>query len=122
MAQTAAHLVDHIIPRMPVRQLVLSLPIPLHYLLATHPCLITPVLQVIHHAISTSLIKPSLIKQAGLKRIEAQTGAITLIKRFGSAANLNIHQHRMEFDWVNSIREGDPEFHRVRSTITEQLS
>ena len=29
MAQTAAHLVDHIIPRVPVRQWVLSLPIPL---------------------------------------------------------------------------------------------
>ncbi|MDP1786317.1 MAG: transposase zinc-binding domain-containing protein [Nitrosomonas sp.] len=57
MAQTAAHLVDHIIPRVPVRQWVLSLPIPLRYLLAAHPRLITPVLQVIHRAISTSLIK-----------------------------------------------------------------
>ena len=28
MAQTAAHLVDHVIPRVPVRQWVLSLPIP----------------------------------------------------------------------------------------------
>jgi len=57
MAQTAAHLVDHIIPRVPVRQWVPSLPIPLRYLLAAHPRLITPVLQVIHRAISTSLIK-----------------------------------------------------------------
>jgi hypothetical protein len=32
MAQTAAHLVDHILPRVPVRQGVLSLPIPLRYL------------------------------------------------------------------------------------------
>ena len=29
MAQTAAHLVDHVIPHVPVRQWVLSLPIPL---------------------------------------------------------------------------------------------
>jgi hypothetical protein len=34
MAQTAAHLVDHIIPNVRVRQWVLSLPIPLRYLLA----------------------------------------------------------------------------------------
>jgi len=34
MAQTAAHLVDHVIPRVPVRQWVLSLPIPLRLLLA----------------------------------------------------------------------------------------
>ena len=43
MAQTAAHLVDHIIPQVPVRQWVLSLPIPLRYLLAAHPYLLTPI-------------------------------------------------------------------------------
>jgi len=47
MAQTAAHLVDHIIPRVPVRQWVLSLPIPLRYLLAAHPHLLTPVLTTV---------------------------------------------------------------------------
>ena len=35
MAQTAAHLVDHVIPHVPVRQWVLSLAIPLRLLLAT---------------------------------------------------------------------------------------
>ncbi len=34
MSQTAAHLVEHVIPRVPVRQWVLSLPIPLRLLLA----------------------------------------------------------------------------------------
>jgi len=53
MTQTAAHLVDHVVPNVPVRQWVLSLPIPLRFLLAAHPRLITPVLQVIHRAIST---------------------------------------------------------------------
>ena len=32
MVQTAAHLVDHVIPHVPVRQWVLSLPIPLRLL------------------------------------------------------------------------------------------
>ena len=50
--------------------------------------LLTSILHVIHRAISTFLIK-----QAGLKRTEAQTGAITLLQHFGSAANLNIHLH-----------------------------
>ena len=35
MAETAAHRVDHVIPHVPVRQWVLSLPIPLRLLLAT---------------------------------------------------------------------------------------
>lgn len=44
MAQSAAHLVDHAIPRVPVRQWVLSLPIPLRLLLAAQPKLLTLVL------------------------------------------------------------------------------
>ena len=48
MAQTAAHLVDHVIPHVPVRQWVLiwvmRLPIPLRLLLAAQPQLVTPVL------------------------------------------------------------------------------
>jgi len=43
MAQTAAHLVDHVIPRVPVRQWVRSLPIPQRLLLAAQPKLVTPV-------------------------------------------------------------------------------
>ena len=43
LARTAAHLVDHVIPHVPVRQWVLSLPIPLRLLLATQPKRVTPV-------------------------------------------------------------------------------
>ncbi|MDP3662818.1 MAG: IS91 family transposase [Nitrosomonas sp.] len=116
MAQTAAHLVDHVIPNVPVRQWVLSLPIPLRYLFAAHPHLISPVLQVISRAISTFLIK-----QAGFKRPDAQTGAITLIQRFGSAANLNIHLHCLVLDGVYRIQNDTVEFLSVRSPTVDQL-
>ena len=88
MTQSAANLVDHVIPRVPVRQWVLSFPIPLRILFAAYPQLLTPVLQVIHRVIAGFLLK-----QAGLKGGAAHTGAVTLIQRFGSAANLNIHLH-----------------------------
>lgn len=52
MAQTAAHLVEHVIPRVPVRQWVLSFPIPLRFRLASHPHLLSPVLQVIFMRVS----------------------------------------------------------------------
>lgn len=51
MAQTAAHLVDRVIPSVPVRQWVLSFPISLRYLFASNPDLLSPVLQVIHRAL-----------------------------------------------------------------------
>jgi hypothetical protein len=40
MSQTAAHLVDHVIPHVPMLQGVLSLPIPLRVLLAAQPGLV----------------------------------------------------------------------------------
>ncbi|MGH8586280.1 MAG: hypothetical protein ACREWE_08900 [Gammaproteobacteria bacterium] len=40
MAEIAAHLVDHVIPRVPVPQWVLSFPIPLRCLFAAHPGLL----------------------------------------------------------------------------------
>lgn len=55
--QTVAHLVNHVIPNVPVLPWVLSLPIPLRVLLAAHPHLLSPVFQVISRAISTFLIK-----------------------------------------------------------------
>ena len=71
MAQTASHLVDHVFPHVPVRQWVLSLPIPLRLLLAAQPKLVTPELQVVHRAITRFLLD-----QAGLKADEpVQTSA-----------------------------------------------
>ena len=73
---------------MPVRQRVLSLPSPLRVLLAAQPELVTPVLQVVQRVIARHLLDP-----AGLESDEGHGGAVTLIHRFGSAANLNIHLH-----------------------------
>ena len=114
MAETAANLVDCVIPRAPVRQWVLSFPIPLRVLLASHPHLLAPVLQIVHRVISTFLIL-----QTGLKRTQARTGAVTLIQRFGSAANLNIHLHCLVLDGVYRGTEGVPVFHAVRAPTAE---
>ena len=72
MAETAAYLVDNILPRVPVRQWVLSFPIPQRSLLAVHPALLTPVLRILHRAIHTHLIK-----QTGIRRAGTASGAIT---------------------------------------------
>jgi len=71
MSQTAAHLVEHVIPRAPVRLRVLSLPIPLRLLLAAQPVLITPVLQVVHRLITRHLLEPT-----GFKADHADSGAV----------------------------------------------
>ena len=102
-AETAAHLVDCVIPPVPVRQWVLSLPIPLRLLFAAQPQLLAPLVHVIHRVIAGFLVK-----RAGFKLSRADTGAVTLIQRFGSAANLNIHLHCLVLDgvYLNARRHG----------------
>ena len=117
MAQTAAHLVDHVIPHVPVRQSVLSLPISLRLLLGAQPKLVTPVLPVVQRVITRFLLG-----QAGLKADEADGGAVTLIQRFGSAANLNIHLHCLVLDGVyRRGTDGAPEFVEVSEPTDEAL-
>ena len=60
-AETAAHLLDHVISRVPVRQWVLSFPIPLRLLFATHPQLLAPVLQIVHPVIDR--VRPARIRK-----------------------------------------------------------
>ena len=73
-------------------------------------------LQIIHR-----LIARFLIKQAKLTGSEAHTGAVTLIQRFGSAANLNIHLHCLVLDGVYRSGAGVPVFHEARAPAIEEL-
>jgi len=116
MEETAAHLVDHVIPRVPVRQWVLSFPIALRILFAAHPQLLSGVLRIVHRVIGGFLVK-----QARLKRGAADTGAVTLIQRFGSAANLNIHLHCVVLDGVYRISEGVSVFHPALAPSGDEL-
>ncbi len=82
MAESARHLAEEVFGPRPVRQWVLSLPYPLRLLLASRPEAIGPVLGIV-----TRVIAGWLADQAGVERITAQCGAVTLIQRFGSALN-----------------------------------
>ena len=85
LVETAAHLVNHVFPRVPVRQWVLSFPWPLRLLFASRPDMLTRVLNVVTRALSTAVLKG-----AGLSRgAGARSGIVTSIQRFGSALNLN---------------------------------
>ncbi|HEY8707891.1 MAG TPA: transposase, partial [Burkholderiaceae bacterium] len=116
MAQTAANLVDHVIPHVPVRQWVLSLPIPLRLLLAAQPRLLTPVLQVVHRVLTRHLLE-----RAGLTPGQADCGAVTLIQRFGSVANLNIHLHCLVLDGVYQRGEAGSVFVNVPPPTDEDV-
>ena len=103
MAEAAALLVDEVFPEQPIRQWVLSFPYPLRFLFANKPEVMTHVLAIVYRVIATHLIK-----KAGFTRKSAHTGAVTLIQRFGSALNLNLHFHMLFLgypDYLVGMRE-----------------
>ena len=123
MAETAALLSDEVFPDVPLRQWVISLtqstrcahgadpPFPLRYLFAAHPQAMGKVLSIVYRAISTHMIH-----KAGYQIKDGATGAVTLIQRFGSALNLNIHFHLLCLDGTYMYRDNQPpRFQRVDS-------
>ena len=57
MADSAALLVDEILPHQPMRQWVLSVPFPLRFLFASQPAVMGKVLGIVYRTISTHLIR-----------------------------------------------------------------
>lgn len=100
MADTAAHLVDAVLPEVPIRQWVLTLPFPLRYRLAYDRKLMTPVLAAFVRAVFASLRKRAR-QRCGVHR--AKAGAVTFVQRFGGALNLNVHYHSLVFDGVYEV-------------------
>ena len=49
-----------------------------------------------------------IIHQADLTRATGATGAVTLVQRFGSALNLNVHFHMLFLDGVFMADGADP--------------
>jgi len=75
------------------------------------------VLGIVYRAISTHLIH-----KAGLQLKDGATGAVTLIQRFGSALNLNIHFHILFLDGAYVYRDNrPPQFQRVRAPDKSEL-
>jgi hypothetical protein len=95
MADTAAHLVDRVIPEVPIRQWVLTLPYPLRYRCAYDATLTSDVLRAFIRALFTEL-RRRVRKHCGIRA--AQCGSVTFIQRFGSALNLNLHFHTLALD------------------------
>jgi hypothetical protein len=89
MAQTAAHLVEQVIPCVPIRQWVVSVPAPLRYWMAASQDLTAKVHTIIRTTIGQYYVHQAITR--GVPRAKVQPGSVTFIQRFGSAINLNLH-------------------------------
>ena len=74
---------------------------------------------IVYRAIATHLIH-----KAGYTKQTAHTGAVTLIQRFGSALNLNIHLHVLFLDgaYIAGTKGTSARFHRVNEPSSGELT
>ena len=91
MAQTAAHLVVPVLPWVPTRQWVVSVPVPLRYWMAASQELTAQVHTIIRTTIGQYYMNQAVTR--GVPRDQVQPGSVTFMQRFGSALNLNLHFH-----------------------------
>ena len=106
MADTAAHLVDRVLPQVSIRQWVLTLPYPLRYLCAYNAKLTSEVLRAFLRALFAELRRR--VRRSWGVRAD-QCGAVTFIQRFGSALNLNLHFHTLALDGAYTYSVGQAE-------------
>ncbi len=102
MASGAAELVDHILPHVPIRQWVLSLPHALRYRLAWDHVLCRAVLTIYTRALL------GFERRRGRRRgiRDGRSGTVTAIQRFGGGLQLNVHFHTLLLEGVFA-READ---------------
>lgn len=117
MVESAAHLVDEVFPKKPLRQWVVTFPFQVRFLLAQDAKLMSAVLRVVNRAIESHLLN-----KAGAKRKDgAKTGAVTFVQRFGSSLNLNIHFHIMYLDGVYRFKEDQAVFQVTKAPTSKEL-
>jgi hypothetical protein len=111
-------LVDEVLPQQPMRQWVFSVPFPLRFLFASQAKIMGKALDIFYRSIATHLSH-----KAGYKKSTAHTGAVTLIQRFGSALNLNIHFHLLFLDGVYvGAADSSARFRRVKAPTSAELT
>ena len=96
MANCAAHLVDRVVPDVPLRQFVLSLPYELRRLAAFKQDVLGAVVRIFTDAVFASY--RSRAQREGIEGSEG--GAVTFVQRFGGSLNLNLHLHVAFLDGV----------------------
>lgn len=100
MTDAAVHLEQHVLPEVPLRQWVCTLPWRLRYLCGYDKALCRDVLNAFITEVMRSL-RHRAKRVWGLQSVsQAHPGAVTFIQRFDSALRLNVHFHTLALDGV----------------------
>ncbi len=120
MSDFAAQLVNRVIPRVPVRQWVLTVPHGLRAKMMFDPALTSAVLREFIRAVS-SWLRQRARRQGVVGALK--TGAATAIQRFNSALGANPHFHTLFLDGAYTFPVGRaPVFHTTPAPTDEDVA
>ncbi len=106
--ETATHLEERVLPRVPIRHWICSLPWGLRALLGYDRRLCAEVVSAFMKEVDRSL-RWRAKREHGLTSMSlAFTGAVVAVQRTDSALRLNVHLHALVLDGVYVHAEGDP--------------
>ena len=108
--EEAEHLTKSVLPVVPYRQWVLSMPFDVRYLLGYNAEMRNAVLAALVRAVTRYYVASA--KQAGIAG-DLHVGAITVIQRFSSDLRLNVHFHTLVADGVWAERDGKVVFEQA---------
>ncbi len=108
MADTAVHLEQSVLPRVPIRHWICSLPWGLRALLGYDRKLCAEVVSAFMAEVDRSLCWRSK-RELGLASVaDAHTGGVVAVQRTDSALRLNVHFHALVLDGVFVHEKDDP--------------
>ena len=122
MADVATHLIDEVLPEVPVRQWVCTLPWALRKSAGYKRACCTDIIKAFVASLTTEL-RQRAKRQLGLSSVnEAHTGLVTFVQRSDGALRLNVHLHTLALDGVY-VRNADKklEFHALAPPTTAEV-
>ena len=113
---TTAHAVEDLLPQVPYRQWVLTLPKRLRFFVHRDPRLVGQISKILT-AVLTSFYR----EQAGSSP-DAAPALLTFVQRFGSSINLHIHWHLVLSDGTFALENGRLSFQQASPPSQEQVA
>jgi hypothetical protein len=118
MMSLTRHVMDAVLPHVPTRQWVLTLP----HALRSRVAYDQPLCTAIHRALAGALRKRlrRLARAGG--HASAETGSVAFVQRFGSGLNLNPHYHVIALDgWFQRAPDGQLSFTRAPAPTQQEV-
>lgn len=118
MCQTAANLIDHVLPAVPLRQWVLTVPFELRLRLAYDGKLLSAVSRIFVSSVLGWYRRR--MREEGAPK--GRSGAVTVVQRTSSDLKLNPHLHGVFLDGVYVLgADGKPVFRALPKLSTDEV-